>query len=99
MTTRARYTTTKNDLARQVADKCGISIREAQRIMDATIDCIRHSVRAGNRVELRHFGVFEQKKCNRANQTSFGVRVKESQPVRLAFRTARELRDLRGGNW
>ena len=52
-------TLTKNDIVRQLAEKYEMEIASTRRIVQGTLDMIRDTLLAGDRVELRNFGVFE----------------------------------------
>ena len=93
-----RITTTKNDLARQVSETAGISIRVAEIAIDAMLQGITTAVAAGNRVELRNFGIFMRKResahqgCNQLTGRAYSVPA----TAKLGFKTSRYLRKLNG---
>lgn len=90
----SRRTTTKNDLARQVAAASGITMAQAEQAIDLVIEGIKRSVKAGNRVEFRRFGVFEQRRCKeRIRGAHFKTGAQQIQPAttKLVFKTARHL--------
>ncbi len=51
----------KSDLIRAIADKAGITIKEADKTFDATIDVIVETLKAGEKVQISGFGSFELK--------------------------------------
>ena len=54
----------KNDLIAAVADKSGLSKKDAEKAVNATISSISDSLKKGEKVQLVGFGTFEVK--NRA---------------------------------
>jgi DNA-binding protein HU-beta len=54
----------KGGLVAEVAKRTGLSKAEVGRVVDATIDTIRDSVVAGERVTLADFGTFERRHRN-----------------------------------
>jgi nucleoid DNA-binding protein len=93
-------TTTKRDLARQVAAKCGIDIEVAEKSIEATLESIRRAVGAGGRVELRKFGVFRPRYVR---ERISGINPHTGRPVhikacvRFSFKTACNLHSLKVG--
>lgn len=102
MNNRARYTTTKNDLARQVASDCGMTIAQAEQMIDSVIKAVSRSVKAGNRVEFRKFGVFEQRRRKaRMHRRVIGsvmdeAAVRVPAATRIVFTASRSARDFIG---
>ncbi len=70
-------TLTKPDLARRVAEACGITLREAERLITATFDAIAQALGRGEKVELRGFGSFRvrQRRPRRARNPRTGTPV------------------------
>ncbi|MFQ6091626.1 MAG: HU family DNA-binding protein [bacterium] len=54
-------TTTKRDLALKVSDVTGYRKNVSAEIVDALFAAMRETLIAGNRIEIRGFGVFEVK--------------------------------------
>lgn len=52
-------TMTKRDIALKVADKTGMTQRDAAEVVNQTLNVIVDSLSAGAHIELRGFGVFE----------------------------------------
>ncbi len=52
-------TMTKRDIALKVADKIGMTQRDAAEVVNQTLNVIVDSLSAGGHIELRGFGVFE----------------------------------------
>lgn len=51
----------KRELTDAAAKRCGVTQNQALAVVQDVLDNIRVQLLAGNRVELRHFGVFEVK--------------------------------------
>lgn len=96
--TRSRRTTTKNDLARQIAPECGITIAQAEKVIDLIVAGICRAVTAGNRVEFRKFGVFQSRRrkerlCGPLNGNE---RLYQRATTGMVFKAARHMADLMG---
>jgi len=55
----------KNGLVAEVAKRTGSSKADVGRMVDASMDVIRETVRRGDRVSLVGFGTFERKRRNK----------------------------------
>jgi integration host factor subunit beta len=53
----ARMTTTKKDLALKISDRLGVKKQLAYEVVDTLFKAMRESLIAGNRIEIRGFGV------------------------------------------
>lgn len=54
----------KTELIAAVADKSGISKKDAEKAVTAVIDTIIEAVAAGDKIQLTGFGTFEQRTRN-----------------------------------
>lgn len=85
----------KVELIAQIAEKSGLSKKDAEKALAATVDAITEAVSAGDKVQLVGFGSFEMKK--RAARTGLNPRTKE--PVEIAatqvpvFKAGKALKD------
>lgn len=52
-------TTTKRDIVLKITHETGLRQLEVKEVVQRTLDTIIESLAAGNKVELRNFGVFE----------------------------------------
>lgn len=66
----------KTELIAAVAEKAGISKKDADKAVSATIDAIIDAVAAGDKVQLVNFGTFEVR--DRKERTGRNPRTKES---------------------
>ncbi len=51
----------KKELVKQIADKNGVSLKEAQRGIDTTLHIIRDTLKKGHKITLIGFGTFSTK--------------------------------------
>lgn len=51
----------KKELVKQIADKNGVSLKEAQRGLDTTLHIIRDTMKKGQKLTLVGFGTFSTK--------------------------------------
>lgn len=70
----------KNELIREVANKAGITIKQASQAFDAVIDSITDGLKKGEKVQISGFGSFEVK-CKPAHQ---GINPKTGEKIDIA---------------
>lgn len=91
---------TKNDIAREVAKATGLTIVKSEVAIQAILDSICRAVGAGQRVEMRNFGVFRpryvREMTSGLNRHS-GAPLKIPASVRFSFKVARSIADLKIG--
>jgi nucleoid DNA-binding protein len=73
----------KSELIKEVANRAGVSIREAKNIVEATLEVISEHLQSGEDVKLIGFGTFATKK--RAPRT--GVNPRTGQRIEIKSRT------------
>ena len=66
----------KTDFIAAVADKTGLSKKDSEKALAATIDVIVETLKAGDKVQLVGFGVFEPK--HRAERMGRNPKTKEA---------------------
>ena len=66
----------KTELIAEVAKKCGISKKDAEKAVTTTFDTITEALSQGDKVQLVGFGSFETK--HRAERTGRNPKTKES---------------------
>ncbi|MEE1261704.1 HU family DNA-binding protein, partial [Ruminococcus sp.] len=54
----------KTDLIAAVAEQSGLSKKDAEKAINATIDTIINAVAEGDKIQLTGFGTFEQRQRN-----------------------------------
>ena len=85
----------KTELIASVAEKCGITKKDAERVINATLDAVTASLVAGDKVQLSGFGIFETKqreaRIGRNPRTKETIQIPASrQPV---FKASKALKD------
>ena len=85
----------KTELIAAVAEKTGLTKKDAERVVNATVETITASLVKGEKVSLSGFGIFEVK--NREARVGRNPRTKEAIQIpatRLpAFKAAKALKD------
>ena len=85
----------KTELIAAVAEKCGITKKDAERVVNATIETIEANLIKGEKVSLSGFGIFEAK--TRGARVGRNPRTKETIQIpatRLpAFKASKALKD------
>ena len=85
----------KTELIAAIAEKAGLSKKDAERALNATIDAITASLVAGDKVQVSGFGIFEAK--TREARIGRNPRTKEEIKIpatRLpAFKASKTLKD------
>ena len=86
----------KTELIAAVAEKTGMTKKDAERVINATVDTITDTLNKGEKVQMSGFGIFEVKA--REARVGRNPRTKESIQIpatRLpAFKASRALKDL-----
>ena len=85
----------KTELINEVAKKCGISKKDAEKAVNATVDTIDDTLAAGDKVQLVGFGSFETK--TREARMGRNPRTKEAVEIPAAtvpvFKAGKALKD------
>jgi DNA-binding protein HU-beta len=85
----------KAELIGAVAEKAGITKKEADKVVAATIEAIKDALKAGDKVQLVGFGTFEVKA--RAERQGINPRTKEAITIAAAkvpgFKAGKALKD------
>ena len=85
----------KTELVAAVADKAGLSKKDAEAAVKATFDAITAALKKGNKVQLIGFGTFEVRKraarTGRNPQTGKEIKIKASKVP--AFKAGAALKD------
>ncbi|MBE6982808.1 MAG: HU family DNA-binding protein [Ruminococcaceae bacterium] len=87
---------TKTELIAAVAEKAGLTKKDADRVVAATFETIAQALANGDKVQISGFGIFDTKK--REARTGLNPRTKETiqipastQPV---FKAGKALKDV-----
>ena len=85
----------KTELISAVAEKAGLTKKDAERALNAAFDAITASLVAGDKVQVSGFGIFEAKK--REARTGRNPRTKETIQIPAtrtpAFKASKTLKD------
>ena len=85
----------KTELIAAVAEKAGLTKKDAERVINATVDTITETLAKGDKVSLSGFGIFEVK--DREARVGRNPRTKETIQIpatRLpAFKASKTLKD------
>ena len=85
----------KTELVNAVAEKAGVSKKDAEKVINATVDSITAALKAGDKVQLVGFGAFEVK-CRNAR---IGRNPKTKETIEIpaskipAFKAGKALKD------
>ena len=73
---------TKVELASKVAEKCGITKKDAEKAITAVVDSITEALAAGEKVSLIGFGTFEVKE----RSAKLGKNPRTGESIKIAAR-------------
>ena len=86
----------KTELIAAVAEKSGITKKDAERVVTATFETITASLEAGNKVQISGFGIFEAKtreaRVGRNPRTKQEIQIPASRQP--AFKASKALKDI-----
>lgn len=86
----------KTELIASVAEKTGLTKKDAERVINATFDTIAASLAEGNKVQLSGFGIFEVKareaRVGRNPRTKEEIQIPASRQP--AFKASKALKDI-----
>ena len=86
---------TKNDLIAQVAENAGLSKKDAEKAVSATLDAVTAALKAGDKVALVGFGTFETR--NRPARKGLNPRTQQEITIPAstvpAFKAGKALKD------
>ncbi len=86
----------KTELIASVAEKTGLTKKDAERVINATFETITASLAKGNRVQLSGFGIFEVKtreaRVGRNPRTKEEIQIPASRQP--AFKASKTLKDI-----
>ena len=86
----------KTELVNAVAEKAAVSKKDAEKVINATVDAITAALKAGDKVQLVGFGAFEVK--TRAARQGRNPRTKETITIPASkspvFKAGKALKDV-----
>ena len=86
----------KKELVRAIANKCGITLKEAGEALEGCIGAITDSLKAGESVQISGFGTFEVK----SKPAREGINPKTGEKIKIAackvpaFKAGKAFKDL-----
>ena len=86
----------KTELIAAVAEKTGLTKKDAERVINAAVDTITASLVKGDKVQLSGFGIFEVK----AREARVGRNPRTKQTIQIpatrlpAFKASKTLKDI-----
>ena len=88
----------KRELIVQVADKVGITQKNARDVVDAVTDAIKKALSKGEKVTLVDFGTFQvlNRKARRGRNPQTGERIQISAKKVPKFKAGKKLRETVG---
>jgi len=84
---------TKKEIAKAISEKVGLSNVKAKEVVQMTFDAIVETLAAGERVELRNFGVFKVKHrvARKARNPKTGSEVMVPEKYAVVFKPGKEM--------
>ena len=86
---------TKTELIAAVAEKSGLTKKDAERVVNATFETLTESLKKGDKVQISGFGIFETKE--REARVGRNPRTKETIQIPAsrmpAFKASKTLKD------
>ncbi len=86
----------KTELIAAVAEKTGLTKKDAERVINATFETVTESLKKGDKVQVSGFGIFEVK--TREARVGRNPRTKETIQIPAtklpAFKAAKALKDV-----
>ena len=88
----------KSDLISAAAQASGVKKKDAERVLNAALDIVIQSLRAGDRIQLSGFGTFEVRdRGAKVGRDPVSRKTIEIPPARVpAFRPSKNLKDTIG---
>lgn len=91
---------TKTELIKKIADDCGLTLKDAETVINTFIDCIIRALASNEKVELRGFGSFrtKQRESRRGRNPKTGANVDVPAKTVPFFKPGKEFRALIDGH-
>ena len=86
----------KSDLIAAIAEKAGLTKKDAERVLNATFQTITDSLKKGDKVSISGFGIFEVK----AREARVGRNPRTKEEIQIpatrlpAFKASKTLKDV-----
>jgi integration host factor subunit beta len=90
---------TKTELIKKIAEDCGLTLKDAETVINTFIDCIIRALASNEKVELRGFGSFrtKQRESRRGRNPKTGANVDVPAKTVPFFKPGKEFRALIDG--
>jgi integration host factor subunit beta len=90
---------TKAEIVKVLADRIGLTRREASEVLAVVLDGVVDAIKAGEKVELRGFGSFRtrQRKARTGRNPRTGTKVNVAPRLVPYFKPGKQLRAVLGG--
>lgn len=87
---------TKTELIKRLADDCGLTLKDAETVVNTFIDCVIRGLANGEKIELRGFGSFrtKQREARRGRNPKTGAQVSVPGKTVPFFKPGKEFRAL-----
>lgn len=86
----------KSELISSMAEKSGMSKKDSESALNATIESIQEALTQGNKVQLIGFGTFEVKKrtARKGRNPQTGTEINIPERNATVFKAGKDLKDL-----
>ncbi|MCL2474270.1 MAG: HU family DNA-binding protein [Alphaproteobacteria bacterium] len=98
MATTTQPTVTLKQISADIADKYGISKKQANEMFGDMVTVISKNLKKGNRIRMAGLGILQVKKraARKGRNPATGEEIQIPAKKKIAFRAAKELKDLIG---
>ena len=85
----------KNELVAKIAEKVGMTKSDIEKVIDAMLDTVTHTLKAGDEVRFVGFGTFEvtQRKGGTGRNPRTGEAIEIASTKTPKFRAGKQLKD------
>jgi integration host factor subunit beta len=90
---------TKTELIKKISEDCGLTLKDAEIVINTFIDCIIRALAKNEKVELRGFGSFrtKQRESRRGRNPKTGANVDVPAKIVPFFKPGKEFRAMIDG--
>ena len=87
---------TKTELVAAMAEKAGVSKKDAEKVLGAFVDVVGESLKKGDKIQLVGFGTFEtrERAAREGKNPQTGEKIKIAASTVPAFKAGKALKDL-----
>ncbi|MBQ4087685.1 MAG: HU family DNA-binding protein [Clostridia bacterium] len=86
----------KTELVAAMAEKAGVSKKDAEKVLGAFVDVVGESLKKGDKIQLVGFGTFEtrERAAREGKNPQTGEKIKIAASTVPAFKAGKALKDL-----